>query len=101
MLLKPWYASTPCPGTRIHTEACQPIFKVSGSSEQNRVIRDKFYMVNWFNGLPFRIKTAKMAGAVPTIGYHFSEKEIIKEKMPKIDTLDALDDEMTSILNTL
>ena len=25
----------------------------------------------------------------------------MKEKMPKIDTLDALDDEMTSILNTL
>ena len=24
-----------------------------------------------------------------------------KEKMPKIDTLDALDDEMTSILNIL
>ena len=25
----------------------------------------------------------------------------LKLKMPKIDTLDALDDEMTSILNTL
>ena len=29
------------------------------------------------------------------------EKRDEKEKMPKIDTLDALDDEMTSILNTL
>ena len=28
-------------------------------------------------------------------------KRTRKEKMPKIDTLDALDDEMTSILNTL
>ena len=38
-------------------------------------------MVNWFDGLPFRIKTAKMAGAVPTIGHHFSEKELLKEKV--------------------
>ena len=37
-------------------------------------------MVNWFDGLPFRIKTTNMVGAVPTVGYHFSEKEIIKEK---------------------
>jgi len=29
------------------------------------------------------------------------KKLTIYEKMPKIDTLDALDDEMTSILNTL
>ena len=28
-------------------------------------------------------------------------KKAIEEKMPKIDTLDALDDEMTSIFNTL
>ena len=29
------------------------------------------------------------------------KKSTLKQKMPKIDTLDALDDEMTSILNTL
>ena len=28
-------------------------------------------------------------------------KPKLKKKMPKIDTLDALDDEMTSMLNTL
>ena len=68
--------------------------------ERKRVFCDRFYMINWFDGLSFRIKTTNIVGAVPTIGYHFSEKEIIKEKMPKIDTLDALDDEKTSILNT-
>ena len=68
------------PGPRIPTGACQPIFNVAGSSERKRVLCDKFYMVNWFDGLPFRIKTTNMVGAVSTIGYHFSEKEIIKEK---------------------
>ena len=56
------------------------IFNAAGSSERKRVFCDKFYMVNWFDGLPFRIKTTIMVGAVPTIGYHFSEKEKIKEK---------------------
>ena len=94
-------ALSPEPGPKIPTGACQPIFNVAGSSERKRVFRDRFYMINWFDGLSFRIKTTNIVGAVPTIGYHFSEKEIIKEKMPKIDTLDALDDEKTSILNKL
>ena len=57
------------------------MFNIAGSSERKCVFGDKFYMVNWFDGLPFRIKTTKMAGAVPSIGYHFSEKESIKEKV--------------------
>ena len=38
-------------------------------------------MVNWFDGLPFRRKTTNMAVAVSIIGYHFSEKELIKKKV--------------------
>ena len=38
----------------------------------------------------------------PMVGLYSNEKhEILNQKMPKIDTLDALDDEITSILNTL
>ena len=57
------------------------MFNIAGSSERKCVFGDKFYTVNWFDGLPFRIKTTKMAGAVPTAGYHYSEKELKKEKV--------------------
>ena len=51
-----------------------------GARSGKCVFCDEFYMVNWFDGLPLRTKTSNMLGAVPTIGYHFSEKELIKEK---------------------
>ena len=70
----------PDPGPKIPTGACQPIFNVAGSSEQKRVFCNKFYMVNLFDGLPFKIKTTNKAGAVLTIGCHFTEKELKKEK---------------------
>ena len=38
--------------------------------------------------------------AGPYLG-EYSHSELSLKKMPKIDTLDALDDEMTLILNTL
>ena len=57
------------------------MFNIAGSSERKCVFGDKFYTVNWFDGLPFRIKTTKIAGAIPTTGYHYSEKELKKEKV--------------------
>ena len=34
----------------------------------------------WFDGLPFRIRTTNMAGALTNIGYHISEKEVKRGK---------------------
>ena len=80
-------------------EPASRFLRLLGACENAYFARKK-KLISWFDGLSFRIKTTYIVGAVPTIGYHFSEKEIIKEKMPKIDSLDALDDAITTILTT-
>ena len=66
------------PGRRILPGACQPIFKVA-KSLRKRIFCAKF-LISWFCGLPFRIRTTNMAGAFPNIWYHICEKELMTGK---------------------
>ena len=79
--MRRWVKRTPSLRTSSSSECSYCPRYPAGSSERKCVFCDKFYMVNWFDGLPFRRKTTNMAVAVSIIGYHFSEKELIKKKV--------------------
>ena len=57
--------------------------------ERKRVFCDRFYMINWFDGLSFRIKTTNMAADLPNIGYHIPKKELIRGKNAGVFDLGA------------